>query len=239
MRLDKFLSNTLDYSRTEIKKPIKYGKVSVNGKVIRDVAYDVSLNDEVVFKRQNVSYRKHRYFVLNKPAGVVSATKDNIDKTVIDLLNERHQKLELFPVGRLDKDTEGLLILTNDGEFAHNSLSPKKHVDKKYLVHVDGPLDESHIKKFFDGITIDTDVLLKSSNLEILSSTDELSTCIVTISEGKFHQVKKMFMNVNRTVVYLKRIQFANFLLPDDLEIGQYRELDDNELKILLGEINE
>ncbi len=239
MRLDKFLSNTLDYSRSEIKKPIKYGKVLVNGKVIRDVAFDVSLEDEVIFKKQNVSYRKFRYFVINKPSGVISATKDKSEKTILDLLNERHQKLELFPVGRLDKDTEGLIILTNDGEFAHNSLSPKKHVVKKYYVEVDGSLDENDVKKFFDGITIDGDVLLKSALLEIIQSTDTLSKCYVSISEGKFHQIKKMFMNVDRTVTYLKRIEFGSFSLPPDLELGQYRELTNEEINLLVGDNNE
>lgn len=239
MRLDKFLSNTLDYSRTEIKKPIKYGKVVINGKTIRDVAYDVQQEDEVIFKKQKISYKKYRYFVMNKPSGVITATKDKVDKTVVDLLNDRHKKLELFPVGRLDKDTEGLLILTNDGEFAHNSLSPKKHVVKTYYVEVDGQVTDDDVKVFFEGVTIDRDVLLKSAILEIISSHNDKSECYVSITEGKFHQIKKMFLTIDVNVTYLKRISFGNFTLPEDLEKGQYRELEIDEIQVLLGEIDE
>ncbi len=239
MRIDKFLSNTLEYSRSEIKNYIKKGKVSVNGEVIKDSGFNVSDDDKVVFSGKEVSYTKYRYFVLNKPQGVVSATMDNFDKTVIDLLDEKTKKLNLFPVGRLDKDTEGLLILTNDGEFAHNSLSPKKHVDKKYLVHVDGSLNEENVKAFFDGVFIDKTVKLKSANLEILESTEQLSKAIVTISEGKFHQVKKMFLTQDRKVIYLKRVSFGGLDLPNDLELSEYREITDGEREILLGEMNE
>ncbi len=238
MRIDKFLSNTLEYSRSEIKNYIKKGKVSVNSEVIKDSGFNVKDDDEVMFNGKIVNYTKYRYFILNKPQGVVSATKDNFDKTVIDLLDEKTQKINLFPVGRLDKDTEGLLILTNDGEFAHNSLSPKKHVDKTYFVEVEGCLRDSDVKAFFEGITIDSETLLKSAKLEIIKA-DEISHCYVTISEGKFHQVKKMFRAVDKTVLYLKRVSFGGYKLPEDVAIGEYRELREDELAVLFGDINE
>ncbi len=239
MRIDKYLANTLEYSRSDIKKYMKQGRVKINDEVIKDSGYNVLESDIVTFKGEVIEYNKYKYFVMNKPQGVVSATKDNFDRTVIDLLNESHKKMELFPVGRLDKDTEGLLILTNDGEFAHNSLSPKKHVDKKYYVHVDGLLTDENIKAFFEGVIIDKVVKLKSSKLEIIEASDELSKCFVTISEGKFHQIKKMFLTQDKKVVYLKRVGFGKFDLPDDIETGNYRELTEIERKILLGEINE
>ncbi len=239
MRIDKYLANTLNYSRSEIKALMKKGKVSVNGEVIKDSGFNVKDEDKVTFGGKEISYTKYRYFVLNKPQGVVSATIDNFDKTVIDLLDESTKKLSLFPVGRLDKDTEGLLILTNDGEFAHNSLSPKKHVDKKYYVHVDGPLGEENIKAFFDGVVIDKTVKLKSAKLEIVESSESLSKALITISEGKFHQVKKMFLTQGCQVVYLKRVSFGKLDLPEDLGLGDYRELTEDERNKILGEIDE
>lgn len=234
MRLDKFLSNSLKYSRSEIKKIIKLGKVSVNNEVIRDNGFIVSDNDNICLNNEKVSYNKLRYFILNKPSGVVSATKDNLSKTVIDILDENDKRLNLFPVGRLDKDTEGLLVLTNDGEFAHNALSPKKHVTKKYFVNVEGELDNEDVKAFFAGVIINKNIKLKSAKLEIIKS-DSISECYVYISEGKFHQVKKMFLARNKSVLYLKRVSFGNLELPNDINIGQYRECTEDEVKILLG----
>lgn len=235
MRLDKFLSNSLGFSRSEIKKYIKYGQATINGKVIKDSSYQVKDTDTVLFRNIKVSYSKYIYIVLNKPSGVVSATQDNFDKTVIDLLSDNYKNRGLFPVGRLDKDTLGLLILTNDGSFAHDSLSPKKHVSKKYLVHVDGPLTKKDVQSFYDGITIDKTVLLKSAVLEIVESSDTESICYVTISEGKFHQIKKMFLTLDRTVTFLKRVSFGNFDLPSDLDYGEYRELTTDEISSVGG----
>lgn len=240
MRLDKFLSNTLEYSRSEIKNIIKRGKVTVDGITVKDSSFiikDID-NNIVCLNGEKIAYNKYRYFVLNKPSGVVSATKDNVYKTVIDIVDKSHKKLNLFPVGRLDKDTEGLLILTNNGEFAHNSLSPKKHVVKKYFVNVLGKLNEDDVKAFFDGIIIDKYTKLKSAKLEIIK-TDDISKCYVSISEGKFHQVKKMFIARGKKVVYLKRVSFGNFDLPNDLETGQYRELTKEEIETLIGGKNE
>lgn len=236
MRLDKFLSNSLNFSRSEIKKYINYGQATVNGQTIKDPSYHVKDTDIVLFRNIKVSYSKYIYIILNKPSGVVSATKDNVFKTVIDLLSDNYKNKELFPVGRLDKDTLGLLILTNDGAFAHDSLSPKKHVSKKYLVHVDGPLTEKDVQSFYDGITIDKTVLLKSAKLEIVESSDTESICYVTISEGKFHQIKKMFLTIDRTVTFLKRVSFGNLDLPPDLDAGEYRELTEDELNSIWGQ---
>lgn len=233
MRLDKFLSNTLNYSRTEIKKQIKYGKVSVNNEIIRDASFSVDDNDDIFFNNEKVNYQKFTYIVLNKPKGYVSATRDNHDKTVLDILGDEYKKMELFPVGRLDKDTEGLLILTNDGELSHNLLSPKKHVMKKYLVHVDGEVTDDDVVLFKNGVTIDKTVLLKSSIMEIISVEDKKSICHVSISEGKFHQVKKMFLAVDKKVTYLKRIAFSDFELPEDLECGSFRHMTEDELLLI------
>lgn len=233
MRLDKFLSNTLNYSRSEIKKQIKYGKVSVNNEIIRDASFSVDDNDDIFFNNEKVNYQKFTYIVLNKPKGYVSATRDNHDKTVLDILGDEYKKMELFPVGRLDKDTEGLLILTNDGELSHNLLSPKKHVMKKYLVHVDGEVTDDDVALFKNGVTIDKTVLLKSSVMEIISVEGEKSICHVSISEGKFHQVKKMFLAIDKKVTYLKRIAFSDFELPEDLECGSFRHMTEDELLLI------
>lgn len=239
MRIDKFLSNSLPLSRSDVKKYLKYGNVRVDDKIIKQASYNVLEHEKVYLHNKEVIYRKYIYLVLNKPAGVVSATKDNLSKTVIDILNDDYKKMGLFPVGRLDKDTEGLLFLTNDGDFSHRACSPKKHVNKKYLVHVNGAIDEKDVIAFKEGITIDKDVLLKSAKLEIVSSSENFSVCYVTISEGKFHQVKKMFLAIGTEVVFLKRVSFAEFYLPDDLETGNYRPLTDIELSSIMEVIYE
>jgi len=169
--------------------------------------------------------------MLNKPAGVVSATFDNKDKTVIDLINE-YKHLNLFPFGRLDKDSEGLLIISNDGKLAHELLSPKKHVDKKYYVDVEGKVSEEDVKRFKEGIVLDDNESCKSSTLEIIES-NAISKCYVTISEGKYHQVKRMFESVNKKVIYLKRITFGNLSLDNNLKLGEYRKLTEDEIDLL------
>jgi 16S rRNA pseudouridine516 synthase len=167
--------------------------------------------------------------MLNKPAGVISATSDKTEKTVIDLLKPPYSKLKLFPVGRLDKDTTGLLILTNDGEFAHNSLSPKKHVQKTYYVEASGHFTPDIAEHFQNGITIDGGYLCKSAELVILNLTDDGITANLTITEGKFHQVKRMFEAEGGHVTALKRIRFGSIKLDTALTEGCYRELTDTE----------
>ena len=173
--------------------------------------------------------------MMNKPDGVVSATFDNRDETVVDLLEVEHQVFNPFPVGRLDKDTVGLLLLTNDGELNHRLISPKWKVDKVYFAKIDKKVTEEDIKKFKKGITLDDGYLCKEAKLEILTATDEGSEVEVTIQEGKFHQVKRMFEAVGKNVVYLKRIEFGTLKLDEELEEGEYRELTDEELAILRG----
>ena len=171
---------------------------------------------------------------MNKPAGVISATYDNRDETVIDLLEPDHQVFEPFPVGRLDKDTVGLLFLTNDGELNHRLISPKHHVDKVYFAKIDKEVNEDDIEKFKNGITLDDGYKCKEAKLEILNILDDgTSEVNITIQEGKFHQVKRMFEAVEKSVIYLQRISFGGIELDLDLEEGEYRELTDSEIALL------
>jgi 16S rRNA pseudouridine516 synthase len=170
---------------------------------------------------------------MNKPDGVISATYDNRDETVVDLLEVEHQVFEPFPVGRLDKDTVGLLLLTNDGELNHRLISPKWKVDKVYFAKIDKEVTEADIKAFQKGITLDDGYVCKEAKLEIQSASEEGSEVLVTIQEGKFHQVKRMFEAVGKKVVYLKRIEFGTLKLDEDLEEGEYRELTEKEIAIL------
>ena len=232
MRLDKFLVELGTGSRKEVKELVKKGLVMVNDKIIKNSEYKVNEESDKVYLNNNLLvYEKFVYLMLNKPAGVVSATFDNKDKTVLDLINE-YKHLNLFPFGRLDKDSEGLLIISNDGKLAHELLSPKKHVNKKYYVDVEGFVTEEDIKKFKEGIVLDDGYLCKSSTLEIIES-DKISKCYVTISEGKFHQVKRMFESTNKKVIYLKRITFGNITLDNSLKLGQYRKLSEKEVRVL------
>ena len=232
MRLDKFLVELGVGSRKEVKELVKKGSVKINNQPIKNSEYKIDEENDKVYLNDNLLvYEKFVYLMLNKPAGVVSATFDKKDKTVLDLINE-YKHLNLFPFGRLDKDSEGLLIISNDGKLAHELLSPKKHVDKKYYVDVQGLVTEEDIKKFKEGIILDDGYLCKSSALEIIES-GETSKCYVTISEGKFHQVKRMFESVNKKVIYLKRITFGNITLDVNLKLGQYRKLNIEEIERL------
>lgn len=234
MRLDKFLTNQGIGRRKEVKEYVKRGLVSVNGKLVKDSDFKINeLSDIIYFNNEQLIYEEFVYIMLNKPAGVISATFDNNDKTVIDLIEE-YKHLNLFPFGRLDKDSEGLLIISNDGKLAHDLLSPKKHVDKKYYVDVQGTVTKDDITKFKEGIVLDDGYLCKSSTLEIIESND-ISKCYVTISEGKFHQVKRMFESVNKKVIYLKRITFGNITLDTNLKLGEYRKLKAEEIDKLKG----
>ncbi|WP_353936713.1 pseudouridine synthase [uncultured Eubacterium sp.] len=232
MRLDKFLSEMATESRSELKKMIKKGCVKVNGEIIKDPSVHIDENsDEISINGKVFEYRKFVYYMLNKPQGVVSATKDNLHKTVIDLLNDEDKKKGIFPVGRLDIDTEGLLILTNDGEFSHNLLAPNKHVSKKYYAKVEGKLVSDAVEKCKQGIDIGTEEepeVCKSAELEIISEDKgkNITEIYLTISEGKFHQVKRMIKKLGGEVVYLKRLSMGKYELDDNLKLGDYKELD-------------
>lgn len=233
MRLDKYLANMGIGTRSEVKQMIKKGKIKVNDRIVYspEVKIDTEI-DNIVAADKNVEYEKYVYYMLHKPAGVVSATEDKRERTVIDLLSAE-QKKDLFPVGRLDKDTEGLLLITNDGELAHNLLSPKKHVSKVYYAKIDGRVTEKDIKTFKEGVQIDEDFKALPAKLEIVSSGEQ-SEIYITIYEGKFHQVKRMFEAVGKKVIYLKRLSMGSLVLDEDLEIGKYRRLKKEELECLL-----
>ncbi|EHI97358.1 pseudouridine synthase Rsu [Clostridium sp. DL-VIII] len=233
-RLDKVISNLGYGSRKDVKSFVKKGIVEVDGIVVKDNGMLVDPEKSIIkINGEELLYRKYIYLMMNKPDGVVSATHDNRDETVIDLLALDHQVFEPFPIGRLDKDTVGLLLLTNDGELNHRLISPKWHVDKIYYAKINKKVDEKDITAFKNGITLDDGYKCLEAKLEILTSTDEGSEVRITIQEGKFHQVKRMFEAVDKKVVYLKREEFGGLLLDPDLEEGEYRELTDEELSLL------
>lgn len=236
IRLDRFLSEMGVGSRADVKKQIRWGKVTVDGRCIRQPEFKMDEQSAVVtYKGMPVAYQKFSYYMLNKPAGVVSATADKKDKTVLDLI-EGNKRKDLFPVGRLDKDTEGLLLLTNDGELAHRLLSPKKHVDKVYYARVAGIVTDEDVKVFAEGMEIGDGDTAKPSVLKIVQSGEE-SEILLTIQEGKFHQVKRMFHAVGKEVVYLKRLAMGTLTLDENLQPGQYRVLTDKEIDELCSVI--
>lgn len=236
LRIDKMLSNIGIGSRKEIKQDAKQGHIKINDVTEKDSSRIIDTDrDEVKYKGEIIKYVKYIYLMMNKPGGVVSATEDNYDRTVIDLLSDEDKFYNPFPVGRLDKDTEGLLLLTNDGQLAHDLLSPKKHVDKTYYAEIEEEVTEDDVKEFAEGI------ILTNENYKTLPAVLEIiesgypSTCLVTIKEGKFHQVKRMFNAVNNEVIYLKRISMGPIKLDEGLKPGEYRHLTGEELKLLMS----
>ena len=229
MRLDKFLTACEVGTRSEVKNIIKKGQITIDGIICKNADY--KFNEEtcvVCFQGKELVYKAFQYFMLNKPQDVVSATQDNHDKTVLDLLKNVRKK-DLFPVGRLDKDTEGLLILTNDGALAHSLLSPKKHVDKTYFVGLRSPISEEDITKLEQGVDIGEEKLTLPAKVVVLDSLH----IELTIHEGKFHQVKRMLQAVSNEVTLLKRISFGSLSLDSSLEPGSYRELTETEVMLL------
>ena len=232
-RIDKILSNLGYGCRSELKILCKNGLVKVNGKVINNPGVQVDVdNDEIIFNGEKVVYKEFIYLMLNKPDGYISATFDKRDPIVLDLIDKEDLVFEPFPVGRLDKDTEGLLVLTNDGQLAHRVLSPKKHVPKTYYAKVEGVVTEEDVKAFADGVTLDDGYETMPAELVILKS-DEISEIELTIHEGKFHQVKRMFESVGKKVVYLKRLSMGKLKLDESLALGEYRELTEEEVKMI------
>ena len=232
-RLDKVLSNMGYGSRKDIKKIIKDGRVEINHKVVKENNLKVDpYKDKISLDGEEIIYREYIYLMMNKPQDVVSSTDDPINRTVLDLLDEEYLIFNPFPAGRLDKDTEGLLLLTNDGKLAHELLSPKKGVDKTYYAEVDGFVEEDHISIFKNGIVLDDGYKTLPGKLEIIES-NIFSKVKLTIKEGKFHQVKRMFKALNMEVVYLKRISMGPLKLDQELDLGEYRELTEEELKLL------
>ncbi|MFZ5590249.1 MAG: pseudouridine synthase [Bacillota bacterium] len=232
LRLDKMLAHMGLGSRKDIKKLARAGEIVVNGMVVRDTAQKIHPDrDEVVVGGQPVRYREHIYLMMNKPAGYISATEDRSLLTVLELLSDQYACFELFPVGRLDRDTEGLILLTNDGKLAHELLSPKKHVPKTYLVRIDSMVTADQRLALEQGVTLDDGYRTLPAKLEVVQ--DKSVEVLLTITEGKYHQVKRMFASVGKKVLYLKRLAIGGLWLDENLAPGQYRELTDEELELL------
>jgi 16S rRNA pseudouridine516 synthase len=234
MRLDKFLSDMGAGTRSELKKDIRKGNVSVDGVTVKDPGFSVSPSSRVIYKGSVIGYDEFEYYMLNKPAGVISASEDDREPTVVDLITGLKRK-DLFPVGRLDRDTEGLLLITNDGALAHRLLSPKHHVDKVYYVKVSGILTDSDVELFGEGLVLTDGLECLPADLKIISTSDEdyESEAEITIREGKFHQVKRMFSSVGAEVIYLKRLSMGSLSLDPGLAPGEYRPLTPEEFSSL------
>lgn len=231
MRLDKFLSDCGIGTRREIKQILKTGVVSVNGTPVKKPEFTVSPKEDLVtVNSEEVIYREFVYLMLNKPSGYVSAVFDNRLPTVIELVPKEFSHYDLHPVGRLDYDTEGLLILTNDGALTHRVISPKSHIDKTYYIKTALPTENSYEKLFHDGVTLDDGYKTMSARF---SRGDDENTCTLIIKEGKFHQVKRMMEAVGNKVTYLKRIKIGSLSLDPNLKSGEVRLLTEEELVLL------
>jgi len=234
LRLDKLLANMGVGSRKEVKALLKKKQVTLNGEAVKDGSTHLNpWKDTVMVKGEEVHYQEYTYLMMNKPSGVISATTDNKDKTVIDLLASDFHIFDPFPVGRLDKDTEGLLLITNDGQLAHQLTSPKKEIVKVYFAKIEGEVTEEDISQFQKGIILDDGYEAKSADLKILSA-GSISEIEVAVTEGKFHQIKRMFAAVDKKVSYLKRLCMGELTLDTALRPGEYRELTDEEREYCL-----
>lgn len=234
MRIDKLLAHSGLGSRKEVKKLLKDGLVEINGQLVTEPKFQVDPDqDQVSVSGVLLDYQEYVYFMLNKPQDVISATQDDYHHTVIDLLEPNDAIQDPHPVGRLDIDTEGLLILTNDGKLSHRLTSPNRAVEKTYYVEVEGSLSQDLVPLFEDGFKVDEELSAKPSKLEILSESEEGSRALLTLTEGKFHQVKRMMGAVGHPVTYLKRISMAGLALDEDLELGEYRPLTQAEVDLL------
>ena len=239
MRLDKYLVACAVGSRTEVKNFLKAGRVTVNGKKEKSAKLQVNEDtDEICFDGQKLDYEEFVYYMMNKPQGVISATEDPKHKTVLDLLDEYARAKEVFPVGRLDIDTHGLLLLTNDGKLAHALLSPKRHVDKTYLAQINGVMTDADVETFAQGIPL-KDFTCQPAKLELVSIDREKNQSLVrvTIAEGKFHQVKRMVAYCDKEVVDLQRLTMGTLTLDENLKRGEWRRLSKEELEGLLESV--
>jgi 16S rRNA pseudouridine516 synthase len=235
--LDRWLANAGCGSRAEVKRMIKSGRVCLNGQTARDAKTQVAPErDRVTLDGKPIIYRRFLYLMLYKPPGVISATEDSRERTVLDLIDPQYRDKGLFPVGRLDKDTEGLLLLTNHGALGHRLLSPKKHVVKNYFARVAGRVTEADRLAFGRGIVLDDGYQTLSAELTIVTAA-EISEVRVALREGKFHQIKRMFRALDKEVVYLKRLAMGSLVLDGQLGLGEYRELTEAEIAALEGEL--
>lgn len=229
-RLDKLLAGTGRWSRKEVKELVRQGRVRVDGVMAAKPEEKVSAEQDIRVDGHSVCCGGFTYIMLNKPAGLLSATEDKRQTTVLDLLDEAYRKQGLFPVGRLDKDTTGLLLLTNDGQLAHQLLAPKSHVDKVYLARVEGRVDGEDVRAFAAGIVLSDGTRCQSAGLEPL---EDGSRCLVTLREGKFHQVKRMLAHRGKPVLELERLSMGSLHLDQDLARGQWRVLTGEEVDLL------
>lgn len=239
MRLDKFLVACAVGSRTEVKNFLKAGRVMVNGKKEKSAKLQINEDtDEICFDGQKLEYEEFVYYMMNKPQGVISATEDPKHKTVLDLLDDLARSKEVFPVGRLDIDTHGLLLLTNDGKLAHALLSPKRHVDKTYLARINGVMTDADVETFAQGVPL-KDFTCQPAKLELVSIDREKDQSLVrvTIAEGKFHQVKRMVAYCGKEVVDLQRLTMGTLTLDEELKRGEWRRLSKEELEGLLESV--
>ncbi|MCC5891625.1 pseudouridine synthase [Exiguobacterium sp.] len=235
MRIDKLLANMGYGSRKDVKILLKQGVVRIDDELVKDAKRQVNLETErVTVQGEVVEYRPFVYLMMNKPSGVVSATEDKVESTVIELIDPSYAHYELFPVGRLDKDTTGLLLLTNDGAFNHALMSPRKHVDKVYIAEVDGEMTVDDVRRFAEGVELEDGYTTKPARLEVLSRDGRRSTIRLTLSEGKYHQVKRMVAAVGKHVEQLERVQIGPLELDRALAPGEYRELTDSEVDQLI-----
>lgn len=230
MRLDKLLAHCGYGSRKDVKQLVRQSHITVNGKRIKKANAHINPEKDIVLVNgEEVIYEEFIYLMLNKPQGFLSATEDYYDETVIDLVPDEFAHHDLFPVGRLDKDTEGLLLLTNDGKLNHYLTSPKHGVEKVYYAKIKGRVTEEDITKFAEGVVLDDGYETKPAHLHIIKSGEQ-SEIKLTITEGKFHQVKRMFLSVEKQVVYLQRIQMGNIKLDTQLKLGEMRRLNEHEM---------
>lgn len=239
IRLDKFLADMQVGTRSGVKEMIRKGRIEVDNNKVMSTNTKISMDSLVKVDGRIIKYTSFEYYMLNKPAGVLSAARDKNQTTVLDLIKDRQRK-DLFPVGRLDKDTYGLLLITNDGELAHRLLAPKSHVDKVYYAQIKGIVNAETVRAFEEGVYIEPDIKALPAALEIISTDEEAqsSKVLVTIHEGKFHQVKKMFLSQNMEVTFLKRLSMGSLKLDESLGYGDYRKLTNkeiNDLKALAG----
>lgn len=232
-RLDKLIASQGMLSRNDVKIMVKQGEVTVNGAVVKDRSLKVSYEDDIKIKGENLSQTRYIYIMLNKPKGVVSASEDKRDKTVVDILPDELKRKNLFPAGRLDKDTTGFSLITDDGDFAHRILSPARHVDKTYIATVSDKIDITKAKKAFsDGVVLGDGTVLLSAQLDLIEENKN-QVFKVVIKEGKYHQIKRMFASLGTTVIELKRIAIGGLALDITLEEGEARIITEDELQMI------
>lgn len=227
MRLDRFLSVTGTVSRSDAKRAVRGGQITVNGHGVKSSNTEIDPeNDVICYLGKRITYRKYTYVMLNKPDGYVSATEDPREKTVLDLLPDDLRRIGLFPCGRLDKHTLGLMLLTDNGELAHRLLAPKRHVTKEYFFRSRGPISESEAEMFRQGLVLDDGYETKPAEIKLL---DDRSSGVITLVEGKYHQIKRMLEALDNKIVYLERIRFGNLRIEDAPTRGEWRFLTDEE----------